>query len=170
MKKKLCIFIQWSVWNRSKLLNQADSKEMSKLTDSLKVYCVFCFLLASSACLLFMSPQHWVEKMDHSVSSLILSPFFLLDPLRLHAFSSLETRHVTFGCQKVKEGPGAAFSGKCRETRTNRTSSAGLRVPRRTCLGSRSPNHKSSQKRFSPGWKSPDSPIRTQSREQQSRN
>lgn len=52
--------------------------------------------------------------MDHVVSSLILSQsFFSLDPLRPEAQGSLETCHVTFGCQRCvrrsKRGPGAHF-------------------------------------------------------------
>lgn len=51
--------------------------------------------------------------MDHVVSSLILSPSFFLDPLRPEAQGSLETCHVTFGCQRSvrrsKGGPGAHF-------------------------------------------------------------
>lgn len=82
--------------------------------------------------LLFMSAYYWVDKMDHAVSSLILSQFlslslfFFLDPLRPEAPGSLETCHVTFGrqcsCRRSKRGGGAAW--KCRKTAPHTSSSS----------------------------------------------
>jgi len=64
-----------------------------------------------------------------------VSVFFSLDPLRPEAFGSLETRHVTFGCQRSarrsKGGP-VHISWKCRNpaphttSTTTATSSASL--------------------------------------------
>lgn len=147
---------------------------------------------------LFMSADYWVDKMDHVVSSLIsvfvyFSPSLLLEPLRPEARGSLETCHVTFGCQRsvkrVKRGPPVHISWKCRKpaqhtTSSGSTSSAGLpvmsagsrtdRSRKRRRRSARLPAGQSSRtprllwaKRSSPGWKSPDSQSRNPAGEAQ---
>lgn len=68
--------------------------------------------------------------MDHAVSSLILSQFlflFCLDPLRPEARGSLETCHVTFGCQcsarRSNRGGPVHISWKWRKPAAHTTSS-----------------------------------------------
>lgn len=131
-----------------------------------------------------MSADYWVDKMDHAVSSLIsvyFSPSLLLEPLRPEARGSLETCHVTFGCQRsvkrVKRGPPVHISWRCRKPAQHTTSSAALpvmsagsrtdRCRKRRRWSARLPAGQSSRtprllwaKRFSPGWKSPDTQTR----------
>lgn len=75
----------------------------------------FLLPLYSRGSLLFMSAYYWADKMDHVVSSQILSQFLLFLPLRPEAQGSLETCHVTFGCQRSvrrsKRGARRTFHG-----------------------------------------------------------
>lgn len=148
---------------------------------------IFRRLSIQERLLLFMSAHYWADKMDHVVSSLILSPsFFLcpLDPLRPEAQGSLETCHVTFGCQRsVRRSKGAPvhISWKCRKAATSSETlwmmSGGSAVRttqprannwrkwrrlRARFLGGQNSRAPSFQwaKRFSPGWKSPDTQSR----------
>lgn len=120
-------------------------------------------------------------------------PSLLLEPLRPEARGSLETCHVTFGCQRsvkrVKRGPPVHISWKCRKpaqhpTSSGSTSSAALpvmsagsrtdRSRKRRRWSARLPAGQSSRtprllwaKRFSPGWKSPDTQTRNPAGEAQ---
>lgn len=78
---------------------------------------------------LFMSAYYWVDKMDHLVSSLILSPSFFWILSGQEALGSVETCHVTFGCQRSatrskREGGWGGGGGCAHLMEMQKTSSA----------------------------------------------